>query len=246
VLGTVRNVAELGWLGYVRHGESTGNLAAARAEADGLEIIDIPERDADVPLSDTGREQATAVSRWFAENPPDLVVCSPYLRTVQTAELAVGDTGVRIVRDERLRDRELGILDLLTYHGVRVRHPEEAERRHRLGHYYYRPPGGESWADVTLRLRGALGDLRRDYADRRVLLVAHEVSVYLLRYLLEHQTEAELMQTVKPGLVTNCSITTWRRGDDETLVVDEFCKVDHLHREGTKPTEEAGVHGEPV
>jgi 2,3-bisphosphoglycerate-dependent phosphoglycerate mutase len=235
-------MAELRWLGYVRHGESTGNLAAARAEADGLEVIDIPERDADVPLSDTGREQAAAVGRRFATDPPDLVVCSPYLRTVQTAELAVGDTGVRIVRDERLRDRELGILDLLTYKGVRVRHPDEAERRKRLGPFYYRPPGGESWADVTLRLRGALGDLRRDYADQRVLVVAHEVSVYLLRYLLEHLTEQDMMKLVKPGLVANCSITTWRRDDEGLLAVDEFCDTGHLRQETT----EAGVHSEPV
>ena len=246
VLGTVRFVAELGWLGYVRHGESTGNLAAARAEADGLEVIDIPERDADVPLSETGREQAAAVSRWFADNPPDLVVCSPYLRTVQTAELAVGDTGVRIVRDERLRDRELGILDLLTRKGVQVRHPTEFERRKRLGHFYYRPPGGESWADVTLRLRAALGDLRRDYADQRVLVVAHEVTVYLLRYLLEHLTEAEMLALIKPNLVRNCAISTWHRTDGGTLEIVDFNKVDHLHREGTEPTREAGLHGEPV
>src|SRR5687768_4065234 len=122
-------MAELNWLGIVRHGESTGNVAAAAAETGRLELIDIPQRDADVPLSDTGRDQAGAVGGWLAGLPerPDVVVTSPYLRTVQTAEIALEAAGADIPlhRDERLRDRELGILDLLTTHGVRTRLPAE-------------------------------------------------------------------------------------------------------------------------
>jgi len=47
-------VTELSWLGVIRHGESIANAAADRAESAGLEVIEIAERDADVPLS-----------RWF-------------------------------------------------------------------------------------------------------------------------------------------------------------------------------------
>ena len=63
--------------------------------------------------------------------------------------------------DERLRDRELGVLDRLTRRGVEARHPEEAELRRRLGKFYHRPAGGESWADIALRVRTALADLDR-------------------------------------------------------------------------------------
>lgn len=241
-------MAELAWLGAVRHGESTGNVAASLAETSGVELIDIPERDADVPLSDTGRTQATAVGRWLAALPqrPDVVVASPYLRTVQTAELVVGQTGLRMVRDERLRDRELGILDLLTAHGVQARLPAEAERRQRLGKFYYRPPGGESWADVALRLRSLLGDLRRDHADGRVLLVAHEATAFLLRYLLEGLTEAQVLSLTREYAVGNTSITTWRRGSDGQLVVDQVNRTDHLDRADAEQTQEDEVLAEPV
>ncbi len=49
-----------------------------------------------------------------------LVWSSPYRRAVQTAEIALQASGASLpVRlDERLRDRELGILDLLTWLGV--------------------------------------------------------------------------------------------------------------------------------
>ena len=46
---------QLQWLAVVRHGQSTGNVTAEAAEVNGLEAIDIPERDADVPLSETVR-----------------------------------------------------------------------------------------------------------------------------------------------------------------------------------------------
>ena len=44
----------------VRHGESVGNVAATAAELAGAEAIALGIRDADVPLSDTGVEQAQA------------------------------------------------------------------------------------------------------------------------------------------------------------------------------------------
>ncbi|MGC9669120.1 histidine phosphatase family protein [Planosporangium sp. 12N6] len=243
-------MAELEWLGIVRHGESTGNVAAASAEAGGSELIDIPERDADVPLSETGRGQAAAVGRWLRERPdrqrPDVVVVSPYLRTVQTAEIALDGLAVPLVRDERLRDRELGVLDLLTGYGVRTRLPAEAVRRQRLGKFYYRPPGGESWADVTLRLRSLLGDLRRDHDGGRVLLVGHEAVVFLLRYLLEGLTEAELMEVARDNSITNGSVTSWRRTADGGMSIVDFNRADHLRREGATPTREEEVHAEPV
>jgi probable phosphoglycerate mutase len=171
--------------------------AAAEAEAARVDRIDLTDRDADVPLSPLGREQATATGRWLAGLPtdrrPQIAVASPYLRTAQTAELALAEAGIPVSRDERLRDRELGILDLLTSQGARSRYPDEVSRRQRLGKFYYRPPGGESWADVALRLRILLGDLRRDHSDQRVILFGHEALVLLLRYLIEGLDEPELM-----------------------------------------------------
>ena len=242
-------MAELEWLGVLRHGQSSGNVAAQAAEVGGLDVIDIPERDADVPLSDTGREQAAAVGRWLADQPddnrPQIAVVSPYLRTRQTAELALGDLGIPSVIDERLRDRELGVLDLLTSRGVANLLPDEARRRKRLGKFYYRPPGGESWTDVLLRLRSLLRDLRADHPDGRVLLVGHEAVVLLVRYLAESLTEAELMDVARSTTIANCSISTWRRSGD-ALKPEVFNFVDHLRSEGAPPTRQEDVHAEPV
>ncbi|OJF13127.1 histidine phosphatase family protein [Couchioplanes caeruleus] len=238
---------QLRWLAVVRHGLSTGNALAEAAETGGCEVIDIPERDADVPLSDTGREQARAVGKWLADldERPEVAVVSPYLRARQTAEIALDGSGVPMVVDERLRDRELGILDLLTGRGVQNRLPDEFARRARLGKFYYRPPGGESWADVLLRLRALLRELAEDHPGGRVLLFAHEAIVLMVRYLAERLSEAELMRIAHDTTVANCSISTWRR-QDATLRADLFNDVGHLHAEGAPPTRQEDVDAEPV
>jgi 2,3-bisphosphoglycerate-dependent phosphoglycerate mutase len=240
---------QLQWLGLVRHGQSTGNVIAQDAETGGLEAIDIPERDADVPLSELGREQARAVGKWLAglgdDERPELAVVSPYLRTRQTAELALEGSGVPMVVDERLRDRELGVLDLLTGRGVQARLPGEYARRARLGKFYYRPPGGESWADVLLRLRALLREVREDHPGGRVLCFGHEATAFLVRYLAEELSEARLMEIAHATTMANCSISTWRRHGGE-LRPELFNDVSHLHDVGTPPTKQEDVDAEPV
>ncbi len=113
------------------------------------------------------------------------------------------------VRDERLREREFGVLDRLTPSGVRELHPEQAEFRRVIGKFYHRPPGGESWCDVILRLRSVLDTLSLHYAGRRVLVVAHEVVVLCFRYLIENLDEAGILAIDKEGDIANCGVTEY-------------------------------------
>jgi len=202
----------------VRHGESAGNVAAAAARQAGLPTIGIAQRDVDVPLSPQGHEQATALGRWFAAMPaaerPTVVLTSPYVRARTTAELirAAGgteDPDEDLIVDERLREREFGILDRLTPLGIQQRFPEQAEHRRILGKFYHRPPGGESWADVILRLRSALDTVNLHYSRERVLVVCHEVVVLCLRYLLECMTEEEILSIERTHDVANCGVTSY-------------------------------------
>jgi len=176
---------------------------------------------------------------------PESVWSSPYIRALNTAQTALD--AARLERavhvDERLRDRELGILDLLTGRGVDVRLPAEAARRRRLGKFYYRPPGGESWADVLLRLRALLRELREDHPDGRIMLFAHEATALLFRYLAEGLSEAELMTVAHATAMANSSISSWRRIDGE-LRPELFNYVDHLHYQGSRPTSQENVNAE--
>jgi broad specificity phosphatase PhoE len=231
----------------VRHGESAANVAASAAEAEGAEVIDAPLRDADVPLTDTGAEQAGAVGNWLRslsdDEFPDSVWCSPYLRAAETARIAAASQRLRLPvnADERLRDRELGILDALTTVGVEARWPSEAARRRRLGKFYYRPPGGESWADVALRLRSVLADLDRREPNARVLLVTHDAVITLVRYICEGLSEQEVLRLAKSTPILNASITRLvRPGGTGPWSVELYNSVDHLQESGARVTAHAG------
>jgi len=199
-------------LWIVRHGQSAGNVAREEAERNRVPLIDIATRDMDTPLSPLGEQQAVALGRWFGAMPaatrPTVVLCSPYVRAVETARIALAAAGIdrdalAIQRDERLREKEFGALDRLTKVGIRQKFPELAEQRAHVGKFYFRPPGGESWCDVILRLRSVLDTITREHRRERMLIVGHQVTVNCMRYLLERMTEAQILDIDRRADVAN-------------------------------------------
>ncbi|MDQ1816401.1 histidine phosphatase family protein [Massilia sp. CCM 9210] len=203
------------WL--VRHGQSAGNVARDAAEAAAGLLIDIAERDVDVPLSPLGVEQARALAGWFAAMPedqrPNVVLHSPYVRAADTARIIMEQLGpdslMAVHVDERLREKEFGILDRLTVLGIQHQYPELYEQRQHVGKFYFRPPGGESWCDVILRLRSIIDTITREFCKERVLIVGHQVTVNCFRYLFERLDEASILAFDRAGDVPNCSVTSY-------------------------------------
>jgi ribonuclease H / adenosylcobalamin/alpha-ribazole phosphatase len=210
-------------LWVVRHGQSAGNVARDAAHAAGAERILLDHRDVDVPLSRLGCQQAQALGRWFGDSRhgPEVILTSPYARAIETAELfrAAGgcDADMPVCIDERLREKEFGILDGLTTRGIVAVHPEQAEFRRLLGKYYHRPPGGESWCDVILRLRSMLDTISLHHGGRRVMIIAHQVVVLCLRAIIENLSEEEILSIDALGDVANCAITKYRFDSSEGL-----------------------------
>jgi broad specificity phosphatase PhoE len=238
----------------VRHGESAGNVARDAAEAAGLHLIDIATRDVDVPLSPLGERQAAALGRWFGSMPeaerPTVVLTSPYVRARETTDIALREAGLdpedlSYVIDERLREKEFGILDRLTKFGIQGKYPEQAEMRRALGKFYHRPPGGESWCDVILRLRNVIDTITREYRGERVLVVAHSVVVFCFRYLLERMTEEQILGIDREVDVANCSVTSYEfdptRGKNGKLALRLFNFCAPVEEAGERVTTERDV-----
>jgi probable phosphoglycerate mutase len=240
------------WL--LRHGQSQGNVARDAAHEAGHSVIDLDLRDVDVPLSDLGHEQAEAAGRWFAALPeaerPEVLLSSPYIRARQTAEAICTAGGLAggakpTVLDERLREREFGVFDGLTTKGIREQFPNEAEHRAKMGKFYHRPPGGESWADVILRLRSVLNTINLQYADKSVLIVCHQVVVLCIRYILEELTEGDILAIDKQADILNCGIAAYDfEPNHMALCVPKLVLWNHgapMEAEGTPKTAEPEV-----
>jgi ribonuclease H / adenosylcobalamin/alpha-ribazole phosphatase len=214
----------------VRHGQSTGNVAHAAAAAARSELLELETRDMDVPLSDLGREQAAALGGWLSTRPadelPTVALASPYVRALQTARITLDACGgaaaaLPVGPDERLRDRDLGIFEGLTWRGIQSKYPDLATLRARVGKFYQRPPGGEAWTDVLLRLRSVHQTLAHEYSGERVVIFTHDVVVLLFRYLYDGLDEAAALDLGVNQPVRNASITTFVRTGDR-LRLDSY------------------------
>ena len=138
-------------LRFVRHGATSANLAGLRCGGD-----------LDLPLTATGREQATAAARVIArlDPPVGLILCSHLLRTRETAAIiASALPGVPIVIDPAFAERSLGDWNL--------RPIDETQASLDAG---CTPPGGESGAAFSARVTAALQRLRPRLADRPLLV----------------------------------------------------------------------------
>ena len=130
---------------------------------------------------------------------------------------------------------------LVTKHGIIQQFPEEAARRAEVGKFYYRPPGGESWCDVILRLRSVLDHIRLQYAEERVLVVAHQVVVLCFRYLLEELDEHRIAAIDREQEVANCSLTSYELGElggRPKLLLRHYNFVAPLEAAGAEVTQE--------
>ena len=253
--------AEQKWpqqLWIVRHGQSAGNVARDAAEAAGLPLIDIATRDMDTPLSELGEQQAQALGRWFGEMPaagqPSVVLFSPYVRARMTAQVILDTAGIDqdkvvFLADERLREKEFGVLDRLTRFGIQQKFPDLSEQRAHVGKFYFRPPGGESWCDVILRLRNVIDTITREYRRERLLIVGHQVIVNCLRYLLERMDERQILEIDRAADVPNCSVTSYEfdaaRGKNGKLVPRLVNFVAPLQEAGAPVTAEPDVPAAP-
>lgn len=132
-------------------------------------------RDADVPLTDLGREQAEGLASWLdggsAAVRPTTIVCSPFLRAGQTAAPLAETCGAPVLLDERLRER-----DRVSTRPHRHRSGGPARRGVRAtgpgGKVPAHAPRGESIADVVLRVRSLMADLREGCGAEGYALVA--------------------------------------------------------------------------
>jgi probable phosphoglycerate mutase len=146
---------------FARHAESAANVARA--------INSDPSRP--VGLTPCGERQATLLGRQLAHLHIDQAVCTRFLRTRQTAELALRDTGVPILVEPDLDEVDAGSLDgvpIATYWAWKERH----DRHERF-------PGGESLDEAVQRYASAVRRLL-DRDARVTLIVCHELALRLL------------------------------------------------------------------
>ena len=132
----------------------------------------------DAPLTDVGVQQAAAAAKRLASSGIAVIVTSPLLRAVQTAQEVGAVTGAAVVTDDGFRETDFGAWEGLTFAEVRERWP--AELAAWLADPEVAPPGGESFTDVSARVTAALHRVLAARAGQTVLIVSHVTPIKTL------------------------------------------------------------------
>jgi ribonuclease H / adenosylcobalamin/alpha-ribazole phosphatase len=132
----------------------------------------------DVPLTEVGVQQAIAAGKRLAPAGVTVIVTSPLLRAVRTAEEVAAATGAPVEADGGFRETDFGAWDGLTFAEVRERWP--AELTAWLADPAVAPPGGESFVDVSARVTGALRRVLDAHPGQTVLIVSHVTPIKTL------------------------------------------------------------------
>lgn len=166
----------------------------------------------DPALDELGVRQAAALRSQVAG--ASRVVCSPLLRTRQTADAL----GLPVTVDERWIELDYGALD-----GTPLRDVPAATWATWRSDPDFAPEGGESIAALGARVRDACADLAEEAAERDVVVVTHVSPVKAsVAWALGVGDEATWRMYVAPASLTRIAVV----GDRTSLQL--FNAVGHL------------------
>lgn len=134
----------------LRHGQTDWNVAARL------------QGSTDIPLNDTGRQQARKAAEVLASEGIDRIISSPLSRALETAQLVGARIGVEPETDARLLERHFGLFEGMTIDEVR-RHREQMQDFMRRepdidGKHY--PDNAEPLGDVIDRVYACVNAYR--------------------------------------------------------------------------------------
>ena len=132
----------------------------------------------DLPLSRAGRAEAEAAGARMASLGVEVVVASPLRRTRETAEVVAAVLGLPVEFDDDLVELDFGDLEGLALDEALTKHPLATRRF--SSDITVAAPGGESVADVSVRVARARQRILTRHAGRVVLVVSHVTPIKLL------------------------------------------------------------------
>jgi 2,3-bisphosphoglycerate-dependent phosphoglycerate mutase len=190
----------------VRHGQSAGN-AEGRFGGHGP-----------TPLSELGQKQAAKTAALLAKEGINAIYSSDLSRAVQTAQPLSELTGVPIIETPNFRERNVGVLEGLTFDESREIHPRDYYALvNRNVHHVI--TNGESYRHLLRRSTTELWRILREHQGERIAIFSHTGAICFLTLHLMGAIRRDTKQT--PWIVTsNCGINRFEiRGRNNVRVL---------------------------
>ena len=187
----------------------------------GLVAQDAEERflgSADAPMSAAGEAQIHELAaRLRPRVAPDAIYCSDLSRSRRTAELLAGGAAVPISVRPALREIDMGDWEGLSRREVAERRPAEYGARGR-DIANFRPPGGESFADLAARVLPCWRDIV-EHEEAQIVAIAGHAGVN--RVILCHLLGAPLANLFRIAQRPAClNVIEWRKNEPVVALID--------------------------
>ncbi len=195
----------------VRHGQTAWNL------------VERFRGRADIPLNDSGLEQARRVARRLAGVPYAAVYASPLQRAVETARPIAEAKDLPVQPHPGLLDIDFGALQGLTVPEALEQYPEECRGwLTRPGEVHF--PGGESLDQVRARATGMLQGLAAAHAGAIVVLVGHKIINKVILCIVLGLTDDDLWRVEQDNAAINRF--EFRDGAWMVQLLNDTCHLD--------------------
>jgi len=155
----------------LRHGESIRQIKDI--------AVCFPEK-IHCPLTKKGRGQIKKSAQELNSQKIDIIFASDLLRTRETAQIVVKETGALLIFDKRLREFDVGIFNGKSPKLVHDYFKESLEMR-----FKKKIPGGENYSDVKKRTYSFLKEVDKNYSNKNILIVSHEAILSLMEAVAE-------------------------------------------------------------
>jgi alpha-ribazole phosphatase len=152
----------------IRHGQTDWNLQGRYTGQ------------SDIPLNQTGRDQACATAAELERKPPDVIYSSDLIRAQDTARLIAQACHLPVHTDARLREIHQGVWEGMHFDEIKARFAQQfAERQ--ADPLSVAPPGGETVGQVRARVLAAVRDIVQRHPHGRAAIVAHGLALALIK-----------------------------------------------------------------
>jgi probable phosphoglycerate mutase len=132
-----------------------------------------------VELSDEGRWQAARLGERLQNESVTAIYASPLSRTMDTARIVAGPSGLTIQQRDGLREISHGRWEGLTRAEVEERYVGEYEAWEE-DPFTFAPDGGESGVAVLARALPVMREIVSNHPGQQVIVVSHKATIRLL------------------------------------------------------------------
>lgn len=181
----------------IRHGEAENNVR---------HILDSLPQAGEYHLTERGRERVASSAEFLVGEQPEMLYCSPILRTRETAAIIAEKTGLTPVIDERLAEIGFGAFNNGSQQEYRKKYPEPTMRF---------APGEDDGTEGLMHLRARMQDFLKEMVaqndGKKIVVVSHGDPLEQFHGLLTNEAIGLTAMGWYPEK-GSCTIVEWQPG----------------------------------